>query len=232
MALRMSKRLKTGLEFDTEEKVFGDENLRQLIFEYAVGPSTLWKGVYFHVVREYATLVHKLFQRQFQNLLPRRERLKRVTVERMKQVFDEKKDMDVRPSKFANLYLYEYSSDTDSDEETDCYIEYTKEFKKRGHYTPLKTRRSFYQKMRFSSDFRRSVERCRLICEKLQKEHDLENQRFMREFCKRWFSAYDGLYIPYNSLPVQYPSMSRFCDKYNWSINFAREQMRHENQAI
>ena len=61
MALRMSKRLKTGLEFDTEEKVFGDENLRQLIFEYAVGPSTLWKGVYFHVVREYATLPTCIF---------------------------------------------------------------------------------------------------------------------------------------------------------------------------
>ena len=229
----MSKRLKTGLEIDTEEKVFGgDEKLETIDFRiccwsvYVMEGSLLSRRAW---VRDTGAQV---ISEAISELVAKRERLKRVTVERMKQVFDEKKDMDVRPSKFANLYLYEYSSDTDSDEETDCYIEYTKEFKKRGHYTPLKTRRSFYQKMRFSSDFRRSVERCRLICEKLQKEHDLENQRFMREFCKRWFSAYDGLYIPYNSLPVQYPSMSRFCDKYNWSINFAREQMRHENQAI
>ena len=82
------------------------EDVQEIICDFLCEPQAYWKGLYFLVVREYATLLRTLFERNFQYMLPEEEQLDTVTLERVKEIHELKKDIDVTPSKLTYKALH------------------------------------------------------------------------------------------------------------------------------
>ena len=99
------------------------EDVQAIICDFLCEPQAYWRGLYFLVVREYATLLRTLFERNFQYMLPGEEQLDTVTLERVKEIHELKKDIDVTPSKLTYKALHILHDDPEvcADEDWSLY---------------------------------------------------------------------------------------------------------------
>ena len=197
------------------------EDVQEIICDFLCEPQAYWKGLYFLVVREYATLLRTLFERNFQYMLPGEEQLDTVTLERVKEIHELKKDIDVTPSKLTYKALHILHDDPEvcGDEDWSLYCKTWE--KKQYNYPSLKFFQNHYNDMRFTGDLRRSIKKCHTICETLHRAYDKIRQEDVRDFYED-IPYYESHYVlpveAYQPVPCQYPCLKRFCEDWNVEI--------------